>query len=72
MRELFSWVFLFIIFVGCFAAIADFGLNAVDRMSRYECLKWREEAWTMPDYYLTKWQSDQCNYVGIYVAAPVK
>jgi hypothetical protein len=72
MRDLFNWLLLVVIVCACFAAIVDFGLNAVDRVNKVECMKWREEAWTMPDYFLLEWQVKQCNFLGVYVAAPVK
>lgn len=38
---------------------------AIDRHEKTECLKWKKELEIYPDYYLTNWQIEQCQYHGI-------
>jgi len=58
----------------CAAVFSGFTflLEIQDRIERQECLEWREQAQKLPAFYLTQWQSEQCNYHGVYVAAPVE
>lgn len=55
------------------AAIIAIAVFAVpffaDKVEVTECLKWAEEARTLPDYELAEWQKDQCKAHDIIIAA---
>lgn len=72
MREFLYSLCLGLILVGACAAIGTFALQATDRSNRAECLTWRKEATTMPDYYITEWQAEQCTFLGVSIMAPVR
>jgi len=46
--------------VGIF--LAEQGLQ---RHERAECLQWQKEAQSIDNYYLTDWQKEQCETVGV-------
>lgn len=51
-----------------FAAV----IIGVQRTEEAECNKWATQAEKYPDYYITQWQADQCEYHGVEINAPVK
>ena len=51
------------------AAILNTGL---DRQAKVDCLQWQSQATQYPGFYLTQWQKDQCDSVGITINAPIK
>jgi len=38
---------------------------AIDRNARAECLTWQSQAKQFSNYYLTEWQANQCQAVGV-------
>lgn len=44
---------------------------AVKQGDYAECKKWAAQAQQYPQFYLTKWQKEQCDYQGVPVTAPV-
>ena len=53
-------------------AVAFAFLKGVEKQEKVECLKWQEEAKIYDDYYITKWQDEQCRHYGIKIDAPIK
>ncbi len=50
-----------------------FALNyGMDKSAKVDCLHWQAQSEEFTQFYLTKWQSEQCNSVGIIINAPVK
>lgn len=58
---------VFAIIVGLlFISVCYFTINyGVNKHEINECLKWKEEAEKYPDYWLTDYQREQCEYHGI-------
>lgn len=54
------------------AAFATAIVVGLARSEREECLRWQKDAKTLPGYYLTQWQKQQCDYHQITIEAPVK
>lgn len=61
------------------AAVASFtavgiwlGGKAMDRSAEAECHKWAKQAEQFEGFYLTTWQEEQCQAVGVEVNAPIK
>lgn len=46
--------------------------SSIDRVEKYECQRWQEEAAKYQGFYLVQWQADQCKFHGIKVNAPIK
>lgn len=44
----------------------------LDRQAKADCETWRNQAEEYEAFYLTKWQKEQCDAVGVEVNAPVK
>ena len=60
-------IMLLIIALFCFGAVLGIQKSEVE-----ECLKWQKEAKQYPNYYLTQWQYEQCQFYHIAIDAPVK
>lgn len=45
---------------------------ALTKSAKVDCLQWQAQAQEFNQFYLTKWQSEQCKSVGIIVNAPVR
>lgn len=54
---------------GAMLAIFTIGLGSSEKN---ECVKWREQSKQYKEFYLTKWQKDQCDHYNISIDAPVK
>jgi len=65
-KIIFGIIFLLIIVLFSFAAVVGIQKTEVE-----ECLKWQKEAKQYPNYYLTQWQYEQCQYHHIDIDAPV-
>ncbi len=65
---------LITIVIGLFAGliIVIGGYLTMDSSEIKECQTWRGYATTLTDFYITKWQADQCEYHGIKINAPIK
>lgn len=61
-------IILWAVVVGLLSVIIWLSLASVEKS---ECLRWKEEAGKYPNYYLLKWQKEQCDHYGIDVIAPV-
>lgn len=46
--------------------------TGLDRQAKADCETWRNQANEFEGFYLTQWQKDQCDAVGVEVNAPVK
>ena len=44
----------------------------IEKQERLECEKWQEWAEEYPNFYLTEWQKDQCEYHQIIIEVPIK
>jgi len=47
-------------------------LGAMDETEKAECYKWAKWSKEYQNFYLAKWQSDQCKNQGIEVVAEVR
>lgn len=43
----------------------------VDKQARVDCLEWQNQAEQYPKFFLTHWQKEQCDDVGVTINAPV-
>lgn len=70
LMRLFLWVFIAtaVIVITTIAILRP----ALDRGLRAECQTWQEQAEELQDYYITKWQDEQCRDVGYDIDAPVR
>lgn len=62
-RVLLKLIFWIVVFLIMFLMLND----ALSRAEQAECYRWQEEAEQYLDYYLTKWQAEQCNHYGIKI-----
>lgn len=68
MKEIF-YVVWFSCLGAAFIAAIVIGLG---RGETVECQQWRSDAKTLPGFYLTQWQKQQCDHYQINIEAPVK
>lgn len=47
-------------------------IEAIDKQETVECKKWEQQSKEFKDFYLAKWQDDQCRKHGVEINAPVK
>ena len=45
--------------------------RAVSKQERLECQQWRAQAAQLPQYYITRWQAEQCQHYGVEIDASV-
>lgn len=62
----------FIIIVVVATLFVWVGNIAMTKSAKVDCLQWQAQAQEFNQFYLTKWQSEQCKSVGIIVNAPIK
>ncbi len=46
--------------------------SAAQKEERNECIQWQKQAKEINVFYLTPWQKEQCDVVGVKIDAPVK
>lgn len=46
--------------------------SAMDKQEVVECLQWKDQAGTYPNFFLSSWQSEQCEAHNIHIGAPVR
>lgn len=46
--------------------------KATDKQDQIDCYTWQHQASSMPGFYLTQSEADQCSYWHIQVNAPVE
>ncbi len=51
----------------CLLALTLVLFKAASKQEFAECQKWKQEAESKPDYYLTNWQYDQCLANNIHI-----
>jgi hypothetical protein len=47
-----------ILVLACLGFMIYFGF---EKQEKVDCLEWQRQAATYPDFFLTKWQKDQCD-----------
>ena len=60
---------ILIVIVVVFLIVGGIGLKVQERS---ECLQWEAQAEQYSDYYITKWQKDQCDNYKVEIKAPIK
>jgi hypothetical protein len=66
MREALKFIIYLFLGVAILVALFLITEKGIERYEKYECLKWRSEAWR-PGYYLAQWQAEQCKARGINI-----
>ncbi len=56
-----------IIVILAIVAFSFISLRGIENTERAECIKWQEQAKEIQDYWITKWQADQCEKYNIKV-----
>lgn len=46
--------------------------NGMDKTEVVECQQWVAQAWAYPEFFLAKWQDEQCRAHGIIINSVVK
>lgn len=46
--------------------------TGLDRQAKADCYTWKNQSEQFPGFYLTQWQKDQCDAVGVEINAPVQ
>lgn len=44
---------------------------SVEKQEMVDCFQWQNQSEQYPEFYLTKWQNEQCTARGIEINAPV-
>lgn len=47
-------------------------ISAIEREEKSECVRWQQQAKEIEIFWLTPWQKEQCDTMGIEINAPVK
>lgn len=76
MRKFIAWLMfsdflLMLLAIGFVVVAISFAGKFADKSEIVECLNWKVQAEEFPAFYLTGWQSDQCNAHGIFINAEV-
>lgn len=74
MKDILTNAIVAVIIIGTilgFVQMISAGL--ISRGEQHECRKWAKQAEVYrPQFYLTEWQKNQCDYHGIEINAPVR
>lgn len=73
MKDILTTAIIAVIIIGTVLGFVKAISIGFSRGEQYECRKWAKQAEVYrPQFYLTEWQKNQCDYHGIEINAPVR